>query len=101
MTAASLHSLPVRVAAIVGIIVASVAVIHAVRLAWSMRERRRKPEPSADWCATCLRDLARGDVWEVREDERPFVGDDPSEVGATYLAMTYCRRHKPKGAVRT
>lgn len=100
MTAVRWHGWFVLLPILVGL--AAFAVDLAVRCILAIwRERRRKPEPSADWCAVCLRDLPRGKVWEVREDERPFVGDDPSEVGATYLAMTFCREHAPRGAVRT
>lgn len=56
----------------------------------------RQRKPTGDWCATCLTDLVEGRRWEV------CSGHEEAEdgVGGTYLVQTFCRRHKPKGAVR-
>lgn len=62
---------------------------------WWRRWRTRK-QPTADWCATCHRDLLVGDVWEVRSGHE----FDPEVGGGTYVAQTFCRKHRPSGAVR-
>lgn len=98
MTAVRWHGWFVLLPILVGL--AAFAVDLAVRCILAIwRERRRKPEPSADWCATCLRDLSRGDVWEIRELQPP-TGDEEG-AGGSYLAQTFCREHAPRGAVRT
>ena len=95
MTAAGISG-PIVAAGISGLIVAA-ALFRERLMKWT--PRRRKPEPSADWCATCLRDLPRGDVWEIRELQPP-TGDEEG-AGGSYLAQTFCREHAPRGAVRT
>lgn len=57
--------------------------------------RARRPM-SPDWCATCLRDLPAGKVYEMQTGHE----DAEDGVGGTYLVQTFCRRHKPKGARR-
>lgn len=60
------------------------------------------PEPSGDWCSTCLVDLDRGEVWEAHSGHEAFRGEDGAlHPGGTYLVQTYCGEHAPKGAVRT
>lgn len=59
--------------------------------------RRRRGELTLDHCRVCDRQLRRGDVWEARSNVE--AADDG--FGGTWLAICYCRRHKPKGAVRT
>jgi hypothetical protein len=59
--------------------------------------RRRHPRrPAADWCAVCLVDLYPGKGWELRTAHQ--ASDDG--LGGTYCAQTFCRRHRPDGAVR-
>lgn len=62
-----------------------------------MRRWFRRSWPlSGDWCAICHVDLLKGKVWELRTD--PQSAEDG--VGGTYLSATYCRRHRPKDAIR-
>ena len=82
---------------IVTLIAPAVLLAAAIGWQWSrwITNRDRRPL-TADWCRVCERELRRGEVWEVRS------GHEPAEdgVGGTYLAITYCRRHKPRGAVK-
>jgi hypothetical protein len=61
--------------------------------AW-LRARRAPYTP--DYCRTCDCRLREGQVWEAREG---YEADEGSG-GGTYMAITYCRRHAPRGAVR-
>jgi hypothetical protein len=57
------------------------------------------PRPmSGDWCCVCMVDLRRGHVWEVREHMENAAEMDPS--GGSWMALTYCRKHRPAGAVK-
>jgi len=72
---------------------------------------RRRPPFTPDHCRVCDVQLRRGRVWEVRGGFAVHVGDEMVEVdeammrasatGGTWSAITYCRRHAPKGAVRS
>lgn len=67
-----------------------------VILALDRRSRRR--QLSSDYCRVCDRQLEVGRVWELREH---WANDDPEmTVGGTFGAIPYCRRHRPRGAVR-
>lgn len=61
---------------------------------WWRRRRTRRRGLSADYCRVCDVQLPYGKVWEVRTDHEDF------EDGGFFLAITYCRQHAPKGAVR-
>lgn len=71
------------------------------------RDRQRL---TPDYCRTCDVQLRVGRVYEVRSGFALVVSDQLLEVdeaeamasptGGTYGAVTYCRRHAPKGAVR-
>jgi hypothetical protein len=61
------------------------------------RRRARRAAVAHDWCSVCLTDLRAGKVWEVRSGEQ--AADDG--FGGTYWSQTFCRRHRPKGAVRS
>lgn len=65
---------------------------------WKLWRLRRRKLAAPDWCSVCLCDLVRGNVWEVREEHQDA---DDGQPGGSFLVRTYCRRHKPKGAVRT
>lgn len=61
------------------------------------RNRRTRPQGlSSDHCRICDERLPYGKIYEVRSDHE----DDPETGGGTFLAITYCKRHAPKGAVR-
>ncbi len=72
--------------------------------------RRRRAPLTPDYCRQCDVHLRRGQVWEVRTGHALHDGDEMIEVdeaaafgvghGGSFLAVTYCRRHAPKGAVR-
>ena len=57
---------------------------------------RPKRTLSADYCRTCDTQLAHGRIYEIRTNHEA----DRETGGGTYLAVTYCRRHAPQGAVR-
>lgn len=60
---------------------------------------RRPRALSPDHCRVCDRQLEHGKTWETREHLAPTPGM-PDFGGGTFLAITYCRRHRPPGAVR-
>lgn len=62
---------------------------------WRRTQRMRR-QLSADYCRVCDVQLRFKDIWEERFDEQA----DPETGGGTFLAITYCRRHAPKGAVQ-
>jgi hypothetical protein len=74
-----------------------VAACFAVQLLHAHLAARRARPMSADWCAECMRDLRLGVVFVVRSDHLEHA----DAGGGTYLAVTYCRKHAPKGAIRT
>lgn len=79
------------------VLVVVIGAMVAVGLAVSIVElQRAEQQMSGDWCRECLRDLPRGQVYELR------VGHEAAEdgQGGTYLAQTFCRKHAPAGALR-
>lgn len=83
-------------AALAGILAADAALRRwgLPRLTAWWRARRAPFTP--DYCRTCDCRLRTGRVWELRSHHEA----DEDSGGGTWLAITYCRRHAPKGSVR-
>jgi hypothetical protein len=77
---------------VVGLVIVALVTLLSIGIVQVRRERRPM---SADWCRECMKDLRRGEVYELRLDH-----EADEQGGGTFLAATYCRRHAPKGALR-
>lgn len=66
---------------------------------WRAFLKSRRRPLSADHCRVCDKQLRLGEVWEQREYLEREAGM-PDFGGGTFMAITFCRRHRPRGAVR-
>lgn len=61
--------------------------------------RRLRPPFSVDYCRVCDRRLRIGQAWEERI-HFDLVAEISGMPGGTWAAISYCRRHRPRGAIK-